>query len=969
MVLLLIAGASVLVGIFTAIQNPAVATMEQDLPATSSQFSLSIALFIVVQGLVPVAWSAISEIKGRKLAYVLSMALATGSSIGIALSPSIGLVIGFRCIQGAGTSAFLAIGAATLADIYDPHERGTKMGIYYIAPLFGPSLGGVLGGGLTSWLGWRSIFWFCTIVSGLCLLAFLIFFRDTFRKERSLTYQNILKQRLKERARALEESQDKDSLPTTRTEIPGADIKITLRDVSPFRPIYLVLRRWNNVAMLLVNGIMFSWQMMITYTIARTLSTYYHYESWKIGLTSLAYGIGCILGSLVGGRLSDLMLRRMKKKTGGTSQPEIRLRSTTISIVLFPAFIIACGWVTQQRVHVAAVVVTLFGGGFFCVMMYSSILAYIVDANVGRSSSAVATNSVFRGLFAFMGTEVAVPLQDGLGDATIIAVPLQDAPPENPRSSSESVTPTVVDIEHTPVQDDPRHWSPFRKNFSLFLVSSASMISGLAGSIQNPAVEDMEIDLPATSQQFSLSIAIFILVQGIAPLLWTAISEVKGRRLVYLVSLAFFTVASIAVALSTNIGLVIAFRAIQAAGSSAIICIGAATLADIFEPAERGTKACMGIYYIAPLLGPALGPIVGGALTSGLGWRSTFWFLTIVSGSSWLAFLLFFRDTFRKERSLIYQNVLKQRMGSKTSTEQDTTVCPGETNPTSTTSLHHEDHEKANEYPAVPVAPVEVKLSLKDVNPFKPIGMVLRRINNLAILFASGFMFALTYMISYTGARTLSSAYHYDALMIGVILISYGMGGSSSFESAPVRSLIHVSISAGCVIGSLLGGVWSDYKLAQLKEANGGKSYPEMRLRAGILGIIFLPPSIVGFGWVCEHRVHIAALCVLLFISGFFTIWMYASTLAYIVDANNGRSATAVATNSTFRGLFAFVATEIAVPMQDNIGDGWLYTIWGLIMAISGALTLLVMWKGEAWRRRAEERESRAAVEGSSSRP
>jgi hypothetical protein len=46
------------------------------------------------------------------------------------------------------------------------------------------------------------------------------------------------------------------------------------------------------------------------------------------------------------------------------------------------------------------------------------------------------------------------------------------------------------------------------------------------------------------------------------------------------------------------------------------------------------------------------------------------------------------------------------------------------------------------------------------------------------------------------------------------------------------------------------------------------------------------------------------------------TRWVYTSTLAYIVDANQGRSATAVATNSAFRGTLAFIATEIAVPMQ-----------------------------------------------------
>ena len=46
------------------------------------------------------------------------------------------------------------------------------------------------------------------------------------------------------------------------------------------------------------------------------------------------------------------------------------------------------------------------------------------------------------------------------------------------------------------------------------------------------------------------------------------------------------------------------------------------------------------------------------------------------------------------------------------------------------------------------------------------------------------------------------------------------------------------------------------------------------------------------------------------------------------MDSNKGRSPTAVATNSAFRGLFAFVATEIAVPMQVGLGNGRLYCYW-----------------------------------------
>ncbi len=44
------------------------------------------------------------------------------------------------------------------------------------------------------------------------------------------------------------------------------------------------------------------------------------------------------------------------------------------------------------------------------------------------------------------------------------------------------------------------------------------------------AIEDMERDLPATSGQISLSISLFIALQGVTPLFWSSISEVKGRR-------------------------------------------------------------------------------------------------------------------------------------------------------------------------------------------------------------------------------------------------------------------------------------------------------------------------------------------------------------------------------------------------------------------------------------------------------
>lgn len=156
----------------------------------------------------------------------------------------------------------------------------------------------------------------------------------------------------------------------------------------------------------------------------------------------------------------------------------------------------------------------------------------------------------------------------------------------------------------------------------------------------------------------------------------------------------------------------------------------------------------------------------------------------------------------------------------------------------------------------------------------------------------------------------------------------------------------------------------------------------QMRLKSTTLGMWLLPPSILGYAWMSQQRVHISAICIMLFLCGFFSMlvpsvsisrhswltsnilptrWIYTSTLAYIVDANTGRSSTAVAANSSFRGSFAFMAIEIAVPLTSAVGDGWTSTIWGAMIVISELLMLLVICKGGKWREEEEKREARDA--------
>lgn len=503
----------------------------------------------------------------------------------------------------------------------------------------------------------------------------------------------------------------------------------------------------------------------------------------------------------------------------------------------------------------------------------------------------------------------------------------------SPKMSNE---PIKLDIEHAIVGDDPRIWSNAKKNVVLFIISGASMIAGLCANIQNPANAQIEQQLHTSSGDISLSLSLFILTQGNFPVIWSAISEIKGRKTVYLFSIALFTLGSAIVAVSRTIGLVIGMRILQAVGSSAVIAIGAATLADIYEPHQRGTM--MGVFYSAPLLGPSLGPIIGGALTQGLGWRAVFWFLVIWGGIIFSAFLFLFKDTFRKERSVTYRNVLKRRLREQQSSEakdESRKISEKELQVNVENQTSSKDIEGQ---PTVipPSAIREIKLSITDVNPFPPYLSIISRKNNFAIFIASGLIFAFSFSIAYTCARTLSMYYNYDALKTGLVLLAFGIGS---------------------VTGSILGGRWSDRTLARLKAANGGISFPEMRLESTKVAMVWLPLSVIGYAWVCQERVHVAAMCVMLFLAGFLSIWIYTSTLAYIVDANTGRSSTAVATNSSFRGLSAFVAAEIAVPLQDSIGDGGLYTLWAGLVIITECIILLVLYKGRKWREASDERE------------
>ncbi|MGH2585039.1 MAG: MDR family MFS transporter, partial [Dehalococcoidia bacterium] len=101
------------------------------------------------------------------------------------------------------------------------------------------------------------------------------------------------------------------------------------------------------------------------------------------------------------------------------------------------------------------------------------------------------------------------------------------------------------------------------------------------------------------------------------------LSDIYGRKLFLMAGMVIFLVASAGCGAAPNMGVLIAFRALQGVGGGIVFATVFATIGDVFAPAERGKY--MGLFTGTFSLASVLGPTVGGLLTDTVGWRWVFY--------------------------------------------------------------------------------------------------------------------------------------------------------------------------------------------------------------------------------------------------------------------------------------------------------------------------------------------------------
>ena len=159
-ILLVATFAAFLVPFLSSAVNLALPSIGKDLHASAISLGWVISSFILSSAIFLLPFGRLADIIGRKKVFSFGILLFTISTFLIVFSGSITSLIVLRIFQGLSSAMIFGTSMAIITSVFQPGERGKAMGINITATYLGLSCGPVIGGLLTQYLGWRSIFGF-----------------------------------------------------------------------------------------------------------------------------------------------------------------------------------------------------------------------------------------------------------------------------------------------------------------------------------------------------------------------------------------------------------------------------------------------------------------------------------------------------------------------------------------------------------------------------------------------------------------------------------------------------------------------------------------------------------------------------------------------------------------------------------------------------------------------------------------
>src|SRR5215467_6552070 len=168
----------------------------------------------------------------------------------------------------------------------------------------------------------------------------------------------------------------------------------------------------------------------------------------------------------------------------------------------------------------------------------------------------------------------------------------------------------------------PTHREVANRGLLVVSVMLATLMQALDTTIANVALPNMQGSLSATQDQISWVLTSYIVAAAIATPATGWLASVLGRRRLLLIAIGGFTLASVLCGIAGSIGQMVLFRLLQGLFGAALVPLSQSTLLDVYPREKHG--AAMALWGMGVMVGPILGPPLGGWLTDNYSWNWVF---------------------------------------------------------------------------------------------------------------------------------------------------------------------------------------------------------------------------------------------------------------------------------------------------------------------------------------------------------
>lgn len=445
------------------------------------------------------------------------------------------------------------------------------------------------------------------------------------------------------------------------------------------------------------------------------------------------------------------------------------------------------------------------------------------------------------------------------------------------------VNPADLDWDSPDDKGNPQNWPKWKRWFVTMTVAINCLCVSLGSSLFVESVPELEEKMGVSATLGISGLTFYLIGLALGPVIAAPISEIIGRRWIYIVSLPLSMLFTMGVGLASNIRTILVLRFFAGYFGSPPMSIAGGTISDLWGHNPPDMSIAMAFFCVAPFLGPVIGPIIGGFAAEHKGWKWTQWVSLMFSAAN-LPFIVLCPETFKPA-------ILKKRA-----------IARG------------------------------IKLDLPKFSwKFVKMALTMFLFRPAEMLVVEPIVCLTSFYIAFVFAVLFGFFEAFPLIFRGVYKMDTGVSG-----------LPFIGVGVGLILGVLCYIVLDRIKFFPKNpdgtrgkyDENGNPIWdaPESRLIVAEGGSIFLPIALFWLAWTSRPSVHWIAPTLAGVPFGFGLIWVFFGiVLYYSMSYPPQYVASALAANNLLRYVLASVFPLFIIQMYERLHVDWATSLFAFI--------------------------------------